>query len=342
MKELINNVPSKSDYKIRSDKIKFSYSGNQNHFQTGHYGIDTDVSIAGTLHIRFSSSEPLLATKIEIILKGYEKVEWTESYGKRSVTYRAKDVFLNQQFDLWKTSNLNGNYEQIQNMDIPFEINLPENLPPSIKIDGGEGKINYELIANINRKRNLWKFKGSEKWVILSINLDKYFPSPTDLKPFNWYQFNDSQTISRGLGYNITLENSIGGPNMPFIINSLLKFHKQDFKITKIFFGIKEYHKLTTKGKISKKSSFYIVEKNIKRDEIYLNSNDEVKLQVKLEIPEWNEKNKKNPCWTINDRKHIIVNHKIKIKIHCGGMFTNNIKLENEVEIKNIKLENHG
>ncbi|CAB4375900.1 unnamed protein product [Rhizophagus irregularis] len=341
MKELIENVPSKLDYKKRSEKVCFSYPGNQNHFQTGYYGIDADVSIAGTLHIKFSSSKPLLATKIELILKGYEKVEWVETYGKTTITYSANDVFLNQPLQLWKTSDPNGDYEKIQIMDIPFEIKLPENLPPSIKIDQGEGKINYKLIANISRKGNLWKFKRSEKCVELSINLDKYFLLPTDLNPFNWYQFNDSEAISRGLGYNITLENSIGGPKIPFIINSILKFYNQDFKITKIFFGIKEYHKLSTKAN-SKKSSFYIVEKNIKREEIYSNYNDEVKLQTELEIPEWIEKNKKNPCWDINDRKHIIVSHKVKIKIHCGGIFTSNIKLDNEVEIKNFILENHG
>jgi hypothetical protein len=339
MNELINNVPSRSDYKKKSEKVCFSYPGNQSHFQTGHYGIDTDVSIAGTLHIRFHSSEPLLATKIELILKGYEKVEWIENYGKTTITYSAEDTFLYLQSELWKTSDINGNYEQIQHMDLPFEFKLPENLPSSIRIDDGEGKVRYKLIANINRKRNLWKFKGSEKCVELPIDLDKYFSPPTDLKPLNWYQFNDSEAISRGLGYNITLENSIGGPNIPFVINSILKFHKQDFKITKILFGIKEYHKLTTKGKTSKKSSFYVVEKIIKGDEIYSNSNDEVKIQAILEIPEWSEKNKKNPCWTTNDRKHIDVHHKVKIKIHCGGMFTSNIKLENDVEIKNIIMD---
>ncbi|RIA92078.1 hypothetical protein C1645_765900 [Glomus cerebriforme] len=339
MTELLSNIPPKSDYKKGSEKVFFSYPGNQNHFQTGYYGVDPNVLIAGTLHLRFPSSDPLLATKIELVFKGFEKVKWTEHHGETTVVYSSKDKFIKQLFQLWTTSDPNENHEKIQNLDIPFEIPLPEDLPPSIKIDSGEGKIRYKLIAKIKRKGNLWKLQGSEKSVELSIDIDKYILPPINLQPSNWEQLNDSEAISRGLGYNITLENSIGGPNMPFIINLMLKFHKQDFKITKIFFGIKEYHKLTTKRKHTRNRKFYLVEKDIKGDEIQLNFNGEVNTQVRLEIPGLNKNNKRSPCWTINDRKHILVRHKIKIKIYCGGMFTSNIKLDNDIQIQNILSE---
>ncbi|GBC06309.1 hypothetical protein RclHR1_06760004 [Rhizophagus clarus] len=333
MAELIN-APPKSEYKKSSNKVFFSYPGNQDHFQINYLGVNPNSIIAGTLHLRFPSSEPILASKIDLIFKGSEKVHWTERHGESTVTYKAKNVFVNQLLPLWKTSDPNGNYEEIRNLDIPFEISLPMNLPPSIKIDGGKGKIRYKLIANINRKGNLWKFKGSEKSVKLSINIIRFFPPSLSLQPFNWNQLYDHEALTRGLGYNATLENSVGGPNMPFIINLSLKFHKQDFKITKITFGIKEYHKLTTKRK-TRKSKSYILEKHVKAEELPLNSDSEVNTQVKLEIP-------RNFCWTIDDRKHIDVNHKVKIKIHCGGIFTSNIKLGKEVEIRNILLENYN
>jgi hypothetical protein len=338
MTELINSPP-KSEYKKSSEKVFFSYPGSQDHFQINYLGVNPNAILAGTLHLRFPSSEPILASRIDLIFRGSEKVKWTERHGESSVTYKAKEVFLNQLSQLWTTSKPNGDYEEIRNLDIPFEISLPTNLPPSIKIDGGKGKIRYKLIASISRKGNLWKFKGSEKTVILSVDLNRYFSPPMNLQSFNWNQLNDYEAINRGLGYDITLANSIGGPSMPFVVNLLLKFHKQDFKITKITFGIKEYRKLTTKRK-TRKTKCYILEKNIKGDEIPLNSDSEVRTQVKLEMPEWNKS--KNFCWTINDRRHIDVNHKIKIKIHCGGIFTNNIKLDKEIEIKNILVPNQN
>ncbi|RIA92085.1 hypothetical protein C1645_875003 [Glomus cerebriforme] len=334
MTEIIN-IPPKSIYKKSSKKVFFSYPENQTQFLVGYYGVSPNASIIGTLHLRFPSSNPLLATKIDLNFKGYEKVKWTENKGESTATYRAIGTFVSKLFQIWKTSDPNGDFEEIQDLDIPFKINLPEVLPPTIEIDNGRGKIRYELIVNIKRKGNLWKLEGSEKSVVLSINFNKYALFPINLQPFNWSQLNNHIAKSRGLGYNITLENSIGGPNMPFIINLILNFHKQDFIISKISFGIKEYHTLIAPMN-SRNSSFYLVEKDIKGSELLLYDGI-VNTQAKLEI----DKNNKKLCWTISDGRHIVVSHKIKIKIHCGRILTSNIKLETGVQIKNILLEDN-
>jgi hypothetical protein len=186
MEETIKNVPPKSAYEIKSEKAFFSYPENQEHFQIGYYGVTPNASVAGKLHLRFPPSS-LLASKIELTFKAYEKVHWTKqsyeikpelnletkeleiSAGGKYKTYKAKEIIANKTIQLWKTSKPDGNYEEVQNMDIPFEIELPEDLFPSIKIDKGD--IKCKLIANIERESNLWKLQGSNKHIKLPIDL---------------------------------------------------------------------------------------------------------------------------------------------------------------------------
>ena len=194
--EEIKNVPPKSAYEVKSEKAFFSYPGNQDHFQIGYYGVTPNASIAGNLHLRFPPSS-LLASKIELTFEGYEKVKWTKQSREtepelnmenelelntetKYKTYKAKETIVSKTIQLWKTSKPNGDYEEIQNMDIPFKIELPENLLPSIKIDKGKGEIKYKLIANIERESNLWKLQGSNKSIKLLIGLVTFIPPPTD------------------------------------------------------------------------------------------------------------------------------------------------------------------
>ncbi|CAI2163629.1 9472_t:CDS:2 [Funneliformis geosporum] len=58
------------------------------------------------------------------------------------------------------------------------------------------------------------------------------------LQPCSWNQLNDPKSKSSGLGYMVSLVNSIGGPNMSFIVNIQLKF-RQDVKVKEITFILK-------------------------------------------------------------------------------------------------------
>lgn len=150
-----------------------------NRFQHDLLGI-TNSYIAGNLHLQFPEEEPLNAKQIEVFITGTEYVHWTEQVIKtrqvydsntnsyytqtyvETIHYLHEQQILNRSLILWQSRNLKNNkykikkrIEKVKHMYIPFQILLPNDLPPSMSL--GAGTIYYNVNAKIKKKMNFWK-----------------------------------------------------------------------------------------------------------------------------------------------------------------------------------------
>jgi len=169
----------------------------------------------------------LEAKQIEVSVTGTEYVYWTEQitrtrqvYDPNTKSYRTetfietihylhKKQILNRSLLLWQSRNLKNNvrskkelYESITTMNIPFQLPLPDDLPPSMSL--GTGSIYYNVNAKIKRKNNLWKCQGSKKKVKCNCLITRYSPMPMPV-PIWWAEWDNPKAWKRGLGYDISM-----------------------------------------------------------------------------------------------------------------------------------------
>ncbi|CAB4393028.1 unnamed protein product [Rhizophagus irregularis] len=265
--------PPRSSYTKASKKVWFSYVEGSNKFQHDLLGI-TNSYIAGNLHLQFPEEEPLNAKQIEVSITGTEYVHWTEQVIRTCQVYNAstnsfythtyvetihyihEKQILNRSLTLWQSSNLKNNvrskkelYEKITNMHIPFQISLPNDLPPSMSLD--TGNIYYNVNAKIKRKMKFWKCQGSKKKIKCICNITRYSPMPiTD--PFRWVEWDDQKAWKRGL---------------------------------EIFVGLKEYHIFRASGNV-KSIKKYAEERSVSGDQFpnILNTHNEWSHNFRIEV----------------------------------------------------------
>ncbi|CAG8666213.1 10245_t:CDS:1 [Ambispora leptoticha] len=342
--------PPKSAYSKASQKIWFTYAQNANCFQQGLLGL-TDSYIAGNLYLRFPEAEPLKAKRIEVSITGTEYVHWTEQvlrtrcvYDASTNTYRTVTYYetihylheqqiLNRSLLLWESKSLKDNGtsnkklpEKITKMNLPFQLSLPDDLPPSMNLV--VGRIYYNVNAKIKRKRNFWKFQGSNKSVKCSCLITRYSPMPMPA-PVRWVEWDNSKAWKRGVGYNISMAYDTFGPGNPIIVKLALKFLKPDSKIKELFVGLKEYNLFRASG-ATKLNKGYVKERRILGNQFpkILNAKNEWSSVLRIDALD-------KVSWT-TERYHINVYHKVKIKIRFGIFGPKNVNLERKVNIENI------
>ncbi|CAG8608805.1 10633_t:CDS:1 [Acaulospora morrowiae] len=325
--------PSKSSYTKASDKAWFTYAQNGNEFQQGLLGL-TDSYIAGSLCLQFPKDGPLKAKKIEVSITGTEYVRWTEQVLKprfrdgrmcqeyETEEYKYEQKILDQSLILWKSEK--ESYEEITTMDLPFQIQLPKDLPPSMDLE--IGKIYYQVKANFERKSNFWKLQGSHKSIKCMCLVTRYSPMP-EPSPMQWIQWIDQEAWKRGLGYNISMNHDTFGPANPIIVNFAMKILKQGLKIKEVFVGLKEYREFRADNH-NKSTRNYIQTVKMSGDQ-FSEVTDEWAHEFKINVLE-NEVN-----WTTS-RHHIDVYHCIKIKIKFGLLGPKNVNIKREIKIENI------
>ncbi|CAG8564864.1 5694_t:CDS:1 [Cetraspora pellucida] len=312
-------------YTKASQKMWFTYSSGSNEFQRGLLGL-ADSHIVGNLCLQFPESKPLKAKRIEVLITGTERVSWSQNSGNKRRRYRHTEKFLNQSLLLWESKGLKEEiYEDITNINYPFQLSLPNDLPPSM--DLGVGRIYYIVKARITRKPNLLKFQSSQKKIKCKCLITRYSPMPRP-ETIRWIEWDNPEALKCGLSYDISMDYNTFGPNNPIIVKLIVKFLKPNLNVKEIFIGLKEYHKFRASGH-TKKSKRYIQQRKIFGDQLQVMLNNVWSYNCRIDISD-NEVN-----WT-TVRHNINVHHKVKVKIRIGTFGLKNINLESNVNIMNI------
>ncbi|CAG8564761.1 23826_t:CDS:2, partial [Racocetra persica] len=139
------NRPPANAY-IKSHKsVSFSYAGDNTSFQQGILG-DSDSYLVGTLHLNYGKQYQV--KDITLNLKGTEKTTWYKAQARTKALYSGEQIVVDHSQEIWRS-----NEKEILNLDVPFKIKIPYNLPESITTD--VGTVSYVLRAIIHRKGGL-------------------------------------------------------------------------------------------------------------------------------------------------------------------------------------------
>ncbi|CAG8632164.1 41734_t:CDS:1 [Gigaspora margarita] len=143
----MKNRPQASDYIKSAKGVSFSYAIGCNSFQKGTLG-DADSYVTGTLH--FNYGKPQQIKNVTLNFKGIEKTVWHKSQARSKAVYSGEHIIVDLIEEVWKSDNPDGGF---MNLDIPFKIKLPPNLPDTIETE--IGNIEYIIRAVITRKGSL-------------------------------------------------------------------------------------------------------------------------------------------------------------------------------------------
>ncbi|CAJ0857268.1 10752_t:CDS:2 [Entrophospora sp. SA101] len=345
-----NRIP-RSMYKIYSPNIYFSYLPGSKTLQKGFLGITNEFSLVGILNVSFPADQPVYIKQIQLNFIGIEYDYLKDS----NVVENGILTFCDLNKVIWNSSSHSEDYEKINDLEIPFELELPNELPSSINIRHGKLMIDYYLKATIIRKPPGLKkslLMGYNKTIQLYLKLDRYkLPSLSNLSSIKF-----ERKSSYGFRYDICINSKVFSAKQQISCDVKLEFFNQALSLNEIFIGLKEYQKILTSNYTSKTIKQYVLQNTIKGNRVQVddksNSKNEFKINLKLEIPEIilpNKKNnkKKNKTdnlvnWKMSSRNFKIF-HKLKIKFIFGGeLFFNQkvVKFENPIEIVKM-LNNH-
>ncbi|RHZ54317.1 hypothetical protein Glove_428g47 [Diversispora epigaea] len=322
----MSGIPTK--YKKYSSKFSFCYIPGHSQFQVGYLGI-TESSVSGILDLHFPSDDPVYAKQIFVTLIGEEYAE-RESVDS---TYRARSNLISQGICVWRSPD--DTYQQINELQLPFQFELPNYLPSSVKFAEENSKISYNLEAIIKQKSGI--FRSSSKSIKIRCPITRYSLPPTILTPIQFSTYDDPSAVSRGIGFSVSIEHNVFSQLIPISIDFGLLFHKPDLKIKKVILGVKQYIKFITSENREKFSKDYVLKYDIKYDKIKnrLDHNNEYKSNVKFEIPPRNDTELNSVRHSI-DQRLIKVFHRIKFKVKFGIFGGYNINWEKDIKIENM------
>ncbi|CAG8696744.1 13832_t:CDS:1 [Dentiscutata erythropus] len=338
-------ISPKSPRSINSKKVFFAFSPGESSFQRGYLGAHPDVFLTGVLHIRYTNKKPIFAKKVEVSFVGKESVffigtleegqkikEDDDDFSDDEVstetlsTHTAKRTIFSSSICLWRSQS-KGSYESVTGLDLPFRFKLPENLPPSLYMDKGCGRIYYMLKATISRRPIDPDSRNYEKKIKIFCPIVRYTVTPPQI-PSRWLVKQEGPALPHAVDYDVSLSHSTFGSGSSIVVPIKLKFHEPQIYLKNIFIGIKEYHELRT-NRYETITKRYIVEETVNAESIPTSGSDnEYSLNVKLSIP-----STRNLVYSV-DSTYITVSHKIKVKFHLGK--TPNINLSKFINIQNV------
>ncbi|CAG8541533.1 13003_t:CDS:1 [Funneliformis caledonium] len=314
--------PSRSLYKEYTPLAYFSYQLGRNSFQQGYLGITNDVSINGLLHLRFPAHRPLYAKKIQICFLGTEFVQ-AHGTGPKILVFNTNTI-CEVTIELWKSPD--DRYHEILDMDLPFEIPLPFDIPSSLSVDKGRGKVDYCLQAIISKKPNL---RGTKKIIQCAYTVRRYILPPLP-EPKSWTK----RDPTKGIGYDIHLSNKVFGPRNPIVVRLKLTFYDSRVSLDDIIVGLKEYIVIAGAFDVNKKSK-YVGMKIVKGRELSITTDSrysECITDIKFSIP---EDCTSKLTWS-HESFNIKITHKLKIKVKFGFFSKYNFSLDVPIKIVNM------
>lgn len=268
-----------------------------------------------------------------ITLLGRERTHWskTEMFDTglntdRSlasvVNYGAKKILIHTRKQIWQKSQ-ERDWDPIDDVELPFDIEIPENLPTDIRLYHAD--ITYELRVTLDRQGGFFEFSRVEER--FPIQLTRYLPLSTlrtFSEPYEWTfdplpphpsEIDRYEPADRhgGVGYNMRLSCAVCGPSDKLNCDiSLFQGHAADpAKLQGVFVGIKMYktyrglHEAT--GRMtSHTSTEYIADISVSAS---FDSEGKWQNTLSVEIP------KNHPCCTTFS-EFITVRYKAKVKVH--------------------------
>ncbi|RIA88733.1 hypothetical protein C1645_774273, partial [Glomus cerebriforme] len=317
--------PPKSQYINSCKNIFFSYSPNNSNFQQGYLGIQ-QAKITGTLHIRRPVTNPLLTDKIEIIFTGKEFVKW----GEVEMGNNINNNLIELSYIIWESS-IKGVYQKITELDLPFEIPLPDYLPSCFLFKRPiKSKIYYILNAKFSRPTKLFGLKCDYKLVSVICPVMRWnLPIRPTLQLIPMIR--TSMPTLKGVECEVNLDQTIFGIGNSIKIPINLTLENMKVYVKRIKICLKEYHQLMQK-KIIHYDTEDVVKSVIFGDQLMLISGtmNQYEIKAKLDLVTNNQGKKILPSIHSD---HIVIWHKIKVKIILYD--APNIKVEKEVKIVN-------
>ncbi|GBC00739.1 hypothetical protein RclHR1_03960013 [Rhizophagus clarus] len=364
--ERSNEFDTVAPHSRYSKKIFFEYSPGETSFQLGYLGSDQS-SIEGTLHLRYTDDKPIFAKKITLSFIGKEFVQFAGSLEEgqdivdddeseacyiegstnkaydeeesmndeeeptnKISTYKAKREFFASEVTIWRSQS-KGHYEAVKFLDLPFKFKLPDNLPPSVNMDKGCGRIYYMLKAVVSRRPIDPNSYTTKKMIKCVVPIVRYTITP-EPKSIHWFKKEEGPAKQHVLDHDVSVARSIFGSGESIVIPIKLCFHESKIYLKKIFVGIKEYHELRT-DKYETLTKRYIVDETVQADTIPISNgpDNECSVEVKLNIP-----HERNLVYDV-DTTYITVSHKLKIKVCLGK--APDLHLSNFVKIEKLVSE---
>lgn len=344
--ELVSIAP-RSRY---SKKVFFEYSPGESSFQLGYLGPDKST-IEGILRLRYTDDKPIFAKKITLSFVGKEFVRFagtlekgqdilkeddeSEVYDEKAsttkiTTHKAKREFFASKITIWRSQS-KGHYESVKYLDLPFKFNLPDNIPPSVIMDEGCGRVYYTLKAIISRRSIDPNSRNTKKMIKYLVPVVRHTITP-EPQSIHWIKKEEGPAKQYVLEHDVSVARSIFGPGEFVVIPIKLTFHEPQVYLKKIFVGLKEYHELRTE-KYETLTKRYIVKEIVQADAIPISQgpDNECFVEVKLNMP-----HERKLVYDINTT-YITVSHKLKIKICLGK--APDLKLSNFVSIEKLVSE---
>jgi hypothetical protein len=339
-----------------SKKVFFEYSPRESSFQIGYLGSDKST-IEGILRLRYTDDKPIFAKKITLSFIGKEfvrfagtleegqdivkeddeseiydnddKEEGEESTNKVS-TYKAKREFFASKIIIWRSQS-KGHYEGVKYLDLPFKFKLPDNIPPSVIMGEGCGRIYYTLKAVISRRPIDPNSRNMKKMIKYVVPIVRYTITP-EPKSIRWYRKEEGPAKQYVLDHDVSVARSTFGPGESVVIPIKLTFHEPQIYLKKIFVGLKEYHELRTE-KYETLTKRYIVNEIVQADTIPISHgpDNEYSVEVNFNIPREREL-----VYDI-DTTYITVSHKLKIKVYLGK--APDLHLSNFIKVERLVSE---
>ncbi|KAF8317350.1 hypothetical protein DL93DRAFT_2055588, partial [Clavulina sp. PMI_390] len=171
------------------------------------------ASVKGVVEVRVGPGPPVKAKYIKVELR---KIETLPGGGP---TNTFTGVVGTGSFNVWTAKD---EWEVVKTDDIPFNIRIPENVPPTVHVENGGG-IQYELAAEIciKTKKGLFRKEVSPlRETTAKITIDKHelhSTWPVYLKP-------DVRNMQKN-GFDLTVErhNTCYGPGDVVNVKAILK-----------------------------------------------------------------------------------------------------------------------
>ncbi|CAG8536986.1 13317_t:CDS:2 [Funneliformis caledonium] len=303
-----DGLAPKAPYSRNSKRAFLTYAPGKASFQVGYLGADKST-IEGVLQLKYDEEKPLFAKKITLSFVGKEYVFFAgiEDESKIS-THTAKRKFFCNNITIWRSQS-KGQYEAIKSLDLPFKFKLPENLPPSITMDKGCGRLYYMLRAVISRRRMDPNSRIKKKVVKVVVPITRYTITPQP-EPSRWFIKEDGPAKPHAFGYDVSLTQSTCGPGETIVVPVKLYFHEPQVYFKKLFVGIKEYHELRT-DEYETSTKKYLVEETVLANDLPISSgpDNECFIEIKLHIPF-----ARQLVYTL-DSTYLSVYHKLKVKV---------------------------
>ncbi|CAG8512191.1 11717_t:CDS:1 [Acaulospora colombiana] len=138
------NKPPPDVYIKTHKNITVSFGEDASTFQQGNLG-DTHTYLVGTVHLNYLKA--CAVKNVCLRLKGKEKTSWYSAQSRSKIMYTGEQTIFSQTNKIWEAFE---ETEDINTLDIPFKMQLPQDLQETIITE--VGSVQYVLYVTVQTK----------------------------------------------------------------------------------------------------------------------------------------------------------------------------------------------